>query len=108
MAIIKDLTALNFDETIAKGVVMVDFWAPWCNPCKMLGAILEKAAVEAPAEVIIGKVNVEEHPELAAKYAVTNIPRIFVFSDGKMVHDVSGVQSKPKLLELIASASAQN
>ena len=104
MAEIKELNAANFDETVKSGVVLVDFWAPWCNPCRMLGGILEQVAAELPADVTIGKVNIDENRGLAVKFEVMNIPRIFIYKDGKIVNDMSGVQSKPKLLDALKNA----
>ncbi|HBP06919.1 thioredoxin [Victivallaceae bacterium BBE-744-WT-12] len=104
MAEIKELNAANFDETVKSGVVLVDFWAPWCNPCRMLGGILEQVAAELPADVTIGKVNIDENRDLAVKFEVMNIPRIFIYKDGKIVNDMSGVQSKPKLLDALKNA----
>lgn len=104
MAEIIELNASNFEDIVKSGVVLVDFWAPWCNPCRMLGTILEQVATEAPAGVTIGKVNVEENRDLAAKFEVMNIPRIFIYKDGKVVNDISGIQSKPKLLDALKNA----
>ena len=104
MAEIKELNAANFDETVKSGVVLVDFWAPWCNPCRMLGGILEQVAAELPADVTIGKVNIDENRDLAVKFEVMNIPRIFIYKDGKIVNAMSGVQSKPKLLDALKNA----
>ena len=104
MAEIKELNAANFDENVKSGVVLVDFWAPWCNPCRMLGGILEQVAAELPADVTIGKVNIDENRDLAVKFEVMNIPRIFIYKDGKIVNDMSGVQSKPKLLDALKNA----
>ena len=104
MAEIKELNAANFDETVKSGVVLVDFWAPWCNPCRMLGGILEQVAAELPADVTIGKVNIDENRDLAVKFEVMNIPRIFIYKNGKIVNDMSGVQSKPKLLDALKNA----
>lgn len=104
MAEIKELNAANFDGTVKSGVVLVDFWAPWCNPCRMLGGILEQVAAELPADVTIGKVNIDENRDLAVKFEVMNIPRIFIYKDGKIVNDMSGVQSKPKLLDALKNA----
>ena len=104
MAEIKELNAANFDETVKSGVVLVDFWAPWCNPCRMLGGILEQVAAELPADVTIGKVNIDENRDLAVKFEVMNIPRIFIYKVGKIVNDLSGVQSKPKLLDALKNA----
>ena len=104
MAEIKELNAANFDETVKSGVVLVDFWAPWCNPCRMLGGILEQVAAELPADVTIGKVNIDENRDLAVKFEVMNIPRIFIYKHGKIVNDMSGVQSKPTLLDALKNA----
>jgi len=104
MAEIIELNASNFEDIVKSGVVLVDFWAPWCNPCRMLGTILEQVAAEAPAGVTIGKVNIEENRDLAVKFEVMNIPRIFIYKDGKVVNDISGIQSKPKLLDALKNA----
>lgn len=104
MAVIQDLNAQTFDGVVGSGTVLVDFWAPWCNPCRMLGTILEQVAKEAADDVIIGKVNVDENKELAAKFEVVNIPRLFLFRNGEIVAEFSGVQSKPKLLDALENA----
>ena len=104
MAVIQDLNAQTFDGVVGSGTVLVDFWAPWCNPCRMLGTILEQVAKEAADDVIIGKVNVDENKELAAKFEVVNIPRLFLSRNGEIVAEFSGVQSKPKLLDALKNA----
>ena len=104
MAVIQDLNAQTFDGVVGSGTVLVDFWAPWCGPCRMLGTILEQVAKEAADDVIIGKVNVDENKELAAKFEVVNIPRLFLFRNGEIVAEFSGVQSKPKLLDALKNA----
>ena len=104
MAVIQDLNAQTFDGVVGSGTVLVDFWAPWCNPCRMLGTILEQVAKEAADDVIIGKVNVDENKELAAKFEVVNIARLFLFRNGEIVAEFSGVQSKPKLLDALKNA----
>ena len=104
MAEIRELNAANYDETVKSGVVLVDFWAPWCNPCRMLGTILEQVAKEAPENVVIGKVNIDDNKDLAVRFEVMNIPRILIYKDGEIVKDLSGVQSKPKLLDALKNA----
>lgn len=101
MAVIKNLDSSCFDETIANGTVLVDFWAPWCGPCKMLGTMLEQIASTAPADVVIAKVNVDENAELAAKYEVTNLPHVFIYKNGQVVNEFTGMVSKNKILSLI-------
>ena len=102
MAIIKELTVENFDETIANGTVLVDFWATWCNPCKTFGKILEEVAKEISDDVIIGKVEIEENPQLAVRFSVTNIPYIVLFHDGQAVTELYGIQNKAKLIQLLS------
>ena len=92
----------NFDETISKGTVLVDFWASWCNPCKIFGKILEEVAKEISDDVIIGKVEIEENPQLAVRFSVTNIPYIVLFHDGQAVTELYGIQNKAKLLQLLS------
>jgi thioredoxin 1 len=101
------LTEANFSETIngAKVPVLVDFWAEWCGPCRMLTPILEQLAADKGASIIIGKVNVDECPNLAAQFGVSSIPMLAFIKDGKVAESVVGVQSKDaiaKKLEALA------
>ena len=77
MAMIRDIEAKDFAETVAAGTVLVDFWAPWCSYCKVIGAVLEQCAVSAPSEAVIAKINVDENTELAAKFNITRLGSIF-------------------------------
>ena len=101
MAEIKELNAANFDETVKSGVVLVDFWAPWCNPCRMLGGILEQVAAELPADVTIGKVNIDENPDIARKFGVMSIPSLFYMENGKVVRKTMGAMPKQEILRFI-------
>ena len=99
---VKELTTGNFNETIASGTVLVDFWAPWCGPCKMQTPILEKVAPQVEGKAVIAKVNVDEHAPLAAQFGVRSIPTLILFKDGEKVRDFIGVQQEAALLEILS------
>lgn len=90
----------QFDNEIANGLVLVDFFANWCGPCKMLSPILEEISEENPNLTII-KVDVDEVYELAAKFGVQSIPSLFLFKDGKLIANKLGYQNKNQLLAFI-------
>lgn len=93
MADVKELTTQNFDKEILDaegGSMLVDFWATWCGPCRMQGPAVEKLAV---AGYNVGKVNIDEQPELAEKFQVMSIPTLIVFKDGKIKEKMVGLQS---------------
>jgi putative thioredoxin len=83
--------------------VIVDFWAEWCAPCRILGPMLEKLAEEAQGSFRLAKVNVDENPNLALRYAVHSIPAVKAFRDAKMIAEFAGVQPEPRLREFISS-----
>ena len=93
----KELTDATFDESIQSGVALVDFWAPWCGPCKMQGPIIEEIAKDFDGKATVGKLEVDENPKAAAKYGVQSIPTLVVFKDGKEVERFVGVQDKDSL-----------
>jgi thioredoxin 1 len=92
----QELTTSNFDSAIAKGNVVVDFWAPWCGPCRMLGPVLEEAS-KSQTDTTFVKVNVDEQPEIAQRFGVRGIPTLVYFKDGKQVSESVGAMSKPQL-----------
>lgn len=99
------LTDKNFQTEVLddKGVVLVDFWAPWCGPCRMLGPIVEEVAKDFEGKAKVGKVNVDESPESAGKYGVMSIPTVILFKAGKPVETFVGVQPKDVLTEKLNS-----
>lgn len=98
---VKELNATNFNDVIAQGTVLVDFWAPWCGPCKMQGPILDNVAETIGDQAVIAKVNVDESPTLAAQFGVRSIPTLILFKEGEKVQDFIGVQQAPALVELL-------
>jgi len=99
---VKELTTDNFKDTIASGTVLVDFWAPWCGPCKMQGPILDKVAEQVGDKAVIAKVNVDEAAPVAAEYGVRSIPTLILFKDGEKEQDFIGVQQEAVLLDALA------
>ena len=100
---VKELNATNFNETIATGTVLVDFWAPWCGPCKLQGPILDKAAAKIGDKAVIAKVNVDENAPLAAQFGVRSIPTLILFKNGQKVRDFIGVQQETTIVELLTA-----
>ena len=89
----------NFEQSIASGVALVDFWASWCGPCKMQLPIIEEFSSEMEGKATIGKVNVDEELELAQSFGIQSIPTLILFKDGKPVKKLVGLHSKESLYE---------
>lgn len=97
------LTKDNFSQSVQSGVSLVDFWAPWCGPCKMQLPIVEELATELEGQATIGKINVDEEPELASQFGVMSIPTLILFKDGQPVDKMVGLQSKDALKNKISN-----
>lgn len=93
-----ELSAENFDQEVLKSdkPVLVDFWAPWCGPCQMMGPVIEELSNEL-TNIKIGKLDVDEHPSIAQSYGIMSIPTMKVFKAGQIVKEFVGVQTKDKL-----------
>ncbi len=93
----------NFESQVVNGgqPALVDFWADWCQPCKMLAPIVEELADEYKDKVLVGKVNVDDNPAIATKFGIRGIPTLLLFKDGKVVQQLVGVKSKAEIQKLI-------
>ena len=94
-----EFTDANFDELVLKSdkPVLVDFWAEWCGPCRMVGPIVEELAKDYEGKAVIGKVNVDENSEISGKFGIRNIPTLLVFKNGEIVDKQVGVAAKTAL-----------
>ena len=97
------ITSENFDRTVMQSekTVLIDFWAGWCGPCRMLAPIIDEIAEEYADSVTVGKINVDEQPQLAAAFGVESIPTLIAFKNGVLLGALVGLQTKESVIDLI-------
>ncbi len=102
---VASVTSDNFEETVlrAQNLVMVDFWATWCGPCKIVSPVVEELAKEYEGRVLVAKVNTDENPDLASRYNIRGIPTLMFFKDGKVADQIVGAVPKAQLKSKIDS-----
>ena len=102
----KEITDATFSQEISEGLVLVDFWAPWCGPCRMQAPILDQLSQKYDeTELKITKLNVDDNPQTAASFGVMSIPTLLFFKDGELVEKRVSVQPKPALEEIVEKLS---
>lgn len=97
----KELTDATFAEEVKRGVTLVDFWAPWCGPCRVQGPILDRVATQLAGRAVVAKLNVDEAGQTAATYGIRSIPTLAIFKDGAPVGAFLGVQQESMLVQAV-------
>ena len=106
MSNVSELTDANFSSEVLESSepVLVDFWAPWCGPCRQIAPLIDELAAENEGAVKIGKVNIDDNPQVPQQYGVSSIPTLMLFKGGDVVERFVGIQPKPRLQEALDAA----
>lgn len=103
IAYVTELTDDNYNQFVESGVALVDIWAPWCGPCKIIGPVIDELSSDFQGRVSVGKLNADNSSQIISELSVRNIPTILIYKDGEVVERLVGVTPKNKLAELIES-----
>jgi thioredoxin len=106
MSNVPELTGANFDDTVKEGVTLVDFWAEWCGPCKMISPLIDELASEYDGKAKVGKINIDNEGDLAAKFNVSSIPTLLIMKNGEEANRFIGVTAKSELAAALDSAAS--
>ena len=102
---VKKISGDEFNEEIAKGLTLIDFFADWCGPCRMLAPVLEEVASDLEGKATIAKLDIDQYQEIATEYQITSVPTIILFKDGKEAGRIVGLRDATQLKEFILSAN---
>ncbi len=104
------LNESNFDKEVLKSEtpVLVDFWAPWCGPCRIIGPVVEELAQEYSGRIKVGKVNTDDNTQIAVNYKIMGVPSLLLYKDGKVIDRIVGVVPKEKIAELLDNHTTHN
>lgn len=105
MSAVPEFTSQNFDEAVAQGVTLIDFWAEWCGPCKMIAPMIDELSAEYDGKVKVGKINIDNEPDLAVRFNVNSIPTILIIRDGEEAKRFIGVTSKSDIAAALDGAA---
>jgi thioredoxin 1 len=103
---VKTFTDSNFNQETGQGVVLVDFWAPWCAPCRLIAPTVDALAEQFDGRATVGKMNVDENPEVPSRFMIRGIPTLLLFKDGQVAETIVGVRPKEELTSLLERHAA--
>lgn len=101
---VEEVTDNSFEDSIKSGVVLIDFWAPWCGPCRMLSPVIEELAEEMKDEIKIMKCNVDDNPDIPSKFNIMGVPTLIIFKNGEFIAQRSGMAPKKIIQDWIKSS----
>ena len=105
MSAVPELTSQTFDEAVAEGITLIDFWAEWCGPCKMIAPMIDELSTEYDGKAKVVKINIDDEQELAVRFKVNSIPTLLIIKDGEEAKRFIGVTSKSDVAAALDSAS---